>query len=790
MDKFSALKYGLLILVALVFFRGSAFSEEAAVVVLNVRLNMVDKGDFYMMAAPDGDYLVKTEELKKMGFKAPQGAASIMEGAEHISLKSMQGVRFVYNEDAVALEITAEPSLLARTVIDYAGTIYKGNVEYTGDGLSAFFNYKLSYNAGMDFKYESSVMTNEAGVRGAGLLLKTDTVYTDTDSGATFRRLQSNVTYDRRNELQRITGGDFFASSGDFGTTLNMGGLSIAKIYRMDPYFIKQPLFNVTGQAAVPSEVEVYLDGALIKKEKLAPGEFELRNISAYSGAGNYEILIRDSYGREQRMRYPFYYADQLLKSGLHEYSYNAGLIRKDFGVKSAAYGSPAFSALHRYGFGETLTVGAGAEASGGTYVLTPQISYGMADVGVLDMALSGSEDETTGEGWAGLASHRYDGRPISSRVIFRQYNRDYMRLSSTLTGVRTKFEIGAGISYSQGSLGAASLDYTATKIYEGAERRTTSTTYSISPFEESMLSFTLRNRRTKAPEGDESANELFVNFSYYPWKDISASVSWQRSKDVDTETAQIQRSAPTGEGYGYRMAAARVDGPAAHITTVSPYAQYNGRYARVAGEFNGQYGAASQRSERSNLSIAGGIGYVGNRLGLGRPISDSFAVVKADGLRDVSIMRSGQEIGKTDSVGYAFVPELGSYINNTINLDTTAIPMDYVMNEAARTINPALRSGTYLDFNIRKIQAVTGRLRVKSKDGLVKDAEFYEVSMAVKGEELLLPTGKGGEFYMENIPAGQYTAAARYAGETCAFEIVIPESAEAFVDLGEVLCE
>jgi outer membrane usher protein FimD/PapC len=49
---------------------------------------------------------------------------------------------------------------------------------------------------------------------------------------------------------------------------------------------------------------------------------------------------------------------------------------------------------------------------------------------------------------------------------------------------------------------------------------------------------------------------------------------------------------------------------------------------------------------------------------------------------------------------------------------------------------------------------------------------------------------GRGGEFYIENVPAGSYPAKITYEGEECVFDITIPETTEMWVDLGEVLCE
>ena len=82
----------------------------------------------------------------------------------------------------------------------------------------------------------------------------------------------SNITYDRREDLKRIVFGDFFASSGELGSTLNMGGISFSKNYKIDPYFIKYPEIGFSGLASLPSELEVYRDGVLIRKERILTG--------------------------------------------------------------------------------------------------------------------------------------------------------------------------------------------------------------------------------------------------------------------------------------------------------------------------------------------------------------------------------------------------------------------------------------------------------------------------------------------------------------------------------------
>ena len=48
---------------------------------------------------------------------------------------------------------------------------------------------------------------------------------------------------------------------------------------------------------------------------------------------------------------------------------------------------------------------------------------------------------------------------------------------------------------------------------------------------------------------------------------------------------------------------------------------------------------------------------------------------------------------------------------------------------------------------------------------------------------------GMDGAFYLENIPAGTYRARLLLEGREIAFDLVVPQSKDAIVDLGEIDC-
>ena len=175
------------------------------------------------------------------------------------------------------------------------------------------------------------------------------------------------------------------ASSGDLGALVNLGGLSYSKLYSIDPYFVRYPQQSITGQVRVPSEVEIYIDGQRVRTIKLPPGEFDLHNLTQSPGLRGVDIVIRDAFGREQRISTTYYSTDVPLKAGLHEYSYNLGALREMFGVESDRYGPLAFSAFHRYGVTDALTLGVRGEGKKDAYNTGPTASIVLGAAGLLN---------------------------------------------------------------------------------------------------------------------------------------------------------------------------------------------------------------------------------------------------------------------------------------------------------------------------------------------------------------------------------------------------------------------
>ena len=76
----------------------SVKAAQAEPLIFRVTLNTEAKGDMFIWRTPDFDFFVKIEDLKLMGFKEPAGRVVVLEGESHLSLKSMRGVSFSFEE--------------------------------------------------------------------------------------------------------------------------------------------------------------------------------------------------------------------------------------------------------------------------------------------------------------------------------------------------------------------------------------------------------------------------------------------------------------------------------------------------------------------------------------------------------------------------------------------------------------------------------------------------------------------------------------------------------------------
>jgi outer membrane usher protein len=750
---------------------------------LKVLLNEEDKGEYFFLLTPADDVLFLKQDLFEMGIKdVPEDVEIRVEDKEYVPLKSLFPlVRFEIEEKEAVLRITADPKILKRHIIDLA---YRRpfKVFHTKDN-SAFLNYSLGYDVGDDLDFTSFTLPFEAGISIEDFLGFSSFSYTKTDTEERFVRLFTNITGDDRAALRRFIIGDFSAFSGALGSGGTFGGLSISKNFSIKPHFIRFPGLDISGILETPSDVEVYLNDILVKRAQLPPGEFDFLNLPGVTGSGDATIVITDAFGREQRTVTPFYHSTLLLKPGLHEYSYNLGFKRDELGKESFKYNDLAFVGFHRLGLSRTFTGGVRAETDGDTVNIGPTTKYLIGRIGELDTSIAVSYDDGR-YGYGAFLRYLYVGKGLSGRFSLRGFTKEYANLSVSAEQDKSQYEWLAGMGYNHRRLGAISVTYSQTDRYTGMDRKTASIFYSRRLTNDIFLY--IRASRTRTDDiSDKEVDEVFAGLNIYLGKRRSANLSRTIVEERATEKVSVQQNPPLGTGFGYRLLTERAeDDEGDHTIGGNASVQYRGPF----GIYSADYRRIAEENSYS-LNASGGISFINGSLYFSRPITDSFALVKVADLEDVRVLYNNQEVGFTNRNGKVLVPGLFSYYDNMLSIEAKDIPINYELREIEKFVTTSFRGGGVVKFEMKKIQAFTGRLFLV-KENKKTEAEYAGLEIMIDGKKIDTIVGMGGKFYLENLPSGRIPAMLFLKGKECDFEIVVPESDDIIVDMGVITCE
>ncbi len=317
-----------------------ALAEEA--VILPLSINGVARGEAFALVGDAGDVWIATDALTSGEVAiGSRGERRAHEGRQVVSLRSLAPyVTFELDLVSLELRLTVDPSVLSLYRFT-RGLTRPENLESL-PGRGGFLNYRATLAS-----FEDVTAFVDGGWSMRGLLLYSSA---SLDPDGTLLRGMTNLTFDQPGKMRRITVGDTFARTDQLGGSLSLAGVTVAREFLLDPYFVRFPSLDLAGAVSTPSTVEVYLNGALVDRRALPPGRFVIDQLSLPAGRGAATVLVRDAFGGERMIVAPFYSSALVLEEGLSEYSYTVGFRRVNQGTESFDYDEPAALATHRWG--------------------------------------------------------------------------------------------------------------------------------------------------------------------------------------------------------------------------------------------------------------------------------------------------------------------------------------------------------------------------------------------------------------------------------------------------------
>lgn len=545
-------------------------------------------------------------------------------------------------------------------------------------------------------------------------------------------RLDTTYTYMDEQKLVAYRVGDIISGGFDWTRPVRLGGVQVQKNFGMRPDLVTAPLPSISGSAAVPSTVDVFVNGARVMTQQVDEGPFRVTNLPVSTSGGNAEVIVRDASGRETRSQISLFSGQRLLAEGLFDYTMEAGFARRFYAFRSNRYdkhfiGSGGF----RYGFSNRLTLQAHAEAGAGVANGGGGALFGLGAFGNIEAAVSGSLGGG-GKGAQAYLSYSYvSGGGLSLNLSAQRAIGNYEDLAS-----RTALDTNAlaiarqGISAIAPSLfgsffgvyglppravdrisigapvfglgGAASialaritprLPNAVQSIDNFANSRLLTASYSRQlPFGGDLFVTAYANFAGNHDRG------LFVGVTFPLWEDIRATLGAQSVPDPFTGKirlggkAQLQKSMGAQIGdYGWTLSATegqnRLNGA-------------NLSYRSALG--TARVDALQQASLISTTGqFEGAIGLTGLAVVAGPSVHDSFAIVDA-GAPDVTVFHDNRVAGRTNMLGKLLLPNLRSYQPNKIAIDPNTLPPDAVPSNTQQIVAPAYRSGVGVNFGVR----------------------------------------------------------------------------------------
>lgn len=686
-----SLRGEILIAVCLVVTPIAEAAEPAfEVLFVEVRLNGELVADnALLLKDADGRLWARIADLEHWRLRPPPGPPLIDQGEAFAALDNVPGLRYAVDRATLVLAFEAPSNLFEETILT------QGRVSPPPQGgTGAYLNYDLLYETGDGSEDRFDGLFEVVAFRPQDLgLLSGSLLAEDLDGEADVIRLETTWSKDLIGARQSIVAGDTTTAGTILSRPLQFGGLRWTTNFAIDPAFITSPAQTIGGLADEPSVVEVFVNDALRYTADVPRGPFEIDRIPGVSGQGEVRLVVRDLLGREQIITESFFFSPDNLAAGLVDFSYEAGVLRKNFGTESFDYGLPFAAATYRRGLTDDLTAEAHVELQEELQVAGVGGILVLPKLGRFRAILLGSNN-VNGTGSRQGISYEYIASPLSFGIGTEYTTAEFRQLGDDVAAPPTARTDRVSLGLSLRKYGSLGLAYVNQEIRDGGDQSVLSGSYSLGlPFGSLLISGT----RTFEPDAATTVGATIV---------VPLGADRTFSADVVSQDRRwgggldYQKNLGNSElGYAYRLGAhwdedvERYSGDATLQTGIN---RMTANAVRIDEDDSFRFG------------MSGGLSYIGGGAFLSRPIDQSFAVVDAGGVEGITVYRENRKVGTTNDDGRLLVPNLIPYYGNRLALESSDIPFDAAVRSLEEMAVPYDRSGVVIDFEVRLTRSAT----------------------------------------------------------------------------------
>ncbi|TKR32838.1 fimbrial biogenesis outer membrane usher protein [Luteimonas gilva] len=736
---------------------------------LEVILNQARNGQLSRFVRRGERFFASADTLRQLGFR--------VEGADPGAMRALDefgGVAVRYDAGKQILSIDAPLSQLSlpTTMLNAPRA---DEPQAAGPAPGALLNYDL-YGSRQD---GANNLTATAELRlfgiGDGVFSNTAVTRAYRGRGGDWRgetvRLDSSWQLSFPESAVTVVVGDTFSGFLNWTRTVRLGGVQIGRNFALQPYRITAPLPSFLGEVAVPSSVELYVNGMRQYSGQVPTGPFQLATVPGVTGAGDARIVVTDAFGRTRTLDFPFYATQQLLAKGLSDWSATAGVVRENYGLRSFSYANdPVASGNWRYGVSDRFTAEAHAETGGGLTNAGAGGLWLLRRAGVLSGSYAHSELDGRNGAQTSLAYSWNNGRFNFSADSQRTHG-EYRDIASLYGPLPPRVSERVLAGFATPSFGNFSASYVRLAYPEGGTSRYAGAYWSQT-FSRGWSAHLSLNQNLD----DDDDRSVYLGVSVALGSDYQANLSLQRNGDRDDAVLDASRPVPGDGGYGWRVQARGGDDGGGGLAEAG-WINGTGRYGLGFAGFGGaSYGYAS---------ASGGLVLMGGHLFASRNIGDAFAVVSTDGVGGVPVKLENRLIGRTDEDGMLLVTPLNAWQHNKLSIDPMDLPANMRIADVDLLATPRDRSGARVRFAITPARAAV----VVLHDAAGQPLPLGSTARIEGASDTEAIVGYDGETYFDALQAHNRLHARSPAGP-CTASFDYPAASDAIPRIGPLICK
>lgn len=748
----------------------TALQSEFMPVIVRLEINGQHAGDA-VVALKDGDghWWLPAASLADARITLAGSRHRQLDDTDYVALDSLAPELLDFDDAQQSLALRLAPSRFAASSFhSQAARASTGS----GRPAGAFINYDLFVDHS-DIGTGRSVFTEAGAAVGPGVALASYAFLRQPALDARLR-LDTSYTMDQPETMTTLRIGDAISRPAtSIGRPVRFAGLQFGTNFLTRPGLVTVPVPTLYGHAALPSTVDLYVNNVLQSRHAATPGPFAVTTAPLMAGDGELLLKVTDLSGREQVISQRYYASTALLAPGLSDWSFEAGALRLNYGLRSDDYGDWFVSGGWRRGLSDRLTVegGASAQQGGGrTGVLSgvlAGVSAAWPELGAASLSVGASHDATGSGMQVALGVERRTRQhtlALRTQVASAEYRQTGVPDQLQLRRLDTLF-----YGYRLPELGSISLSWTRQERSAQDPVRIAQLGFSTRQSRWGSLMLTLTD--VSGAAHDRSLNLFWI----LPIDSgISASVLHAHHDSGPDQTVfQFQKVPPAGEGYGYRLQAG-INAPQQAALTAQ---NLHGLLRAEAAEYRG--------NSALRAGLSGSLVLMEGSLFAVRRVDSSFGLVRLPGLAGVRVYVDNHLAGRTDEQGIALLPRLSPYMKNPVSVEPLDLPLDVQIDALKTEPVPAWRSGVTIDFPVREVSAATMNLVLANGQPVPAGAEVL-----LEGADPAdsLPVGHQGLAYVTGLKAYNRLRVSWPQGR-CVVEIPYAPGKGSIPYLGELIC-